>query len=49
MFLWRNLSPSALAAVAAALTKAKPGVARSTDAPAAAKDAGTSDSGIAKN
>jgi hypothetical protein len=49
MFLWRNLSPSALAAVAAALTRAKPGTAPSADVPAAAKDAGAADSGIAKN
>lgn len=49
MFLWRSLSPSALAAVAAALTRAKPGTAPSADVPAAAKDAVTTESGIAKN
>jgi|GEM_PF-3606856 len=49
MFLWRNLSPSALAAVAAALTKAKPSAEPSAAAPAAAKDVGAAESGIAKN
>jgi len=49
MFLWRNLSPSALAAVAAALTKARPSTESSAAAPAAAKDAIAVDSGIAKN
>ena len=49
MFLWRNLSPSALAAVAAALTRTRPSTEPSAAAPLAAKDAITADSGIAKN
>ena len=47
MFLWRNLSPSALAAVAAALAKAKPSTESSAAVPA--KDGIATDSGIAKN
>jgi len=49
MFLWRNLSPSALAAVAAALTKAKTNTESSVAAPVTAKDAIVADNGIAKN
>lgn len=49
MFLWRSLSPSALAAVAAALTRSRPTEAPSSAAAAPAKDAGNGETGIAKN
>lgn len=49
MFLWRNLSPNALAAVAAALTRAKPAEASSAATSVPAKDAPGGEAGIAKN
>lgn len=48
MFLWRSLTPAAIASAAAALTRAKPAD-KPADASPDKPEAGSGDGGVAKN